>query len=65
MAGTPEAQQEAYIASRVVELQDLAMENDLASLDTILSELNNRDPSIREAAVDAAVQFGSRTLSRG
>ena len=27
---------------------------------TILSELNNRDPSIREAAVDAAVQFGSR-----
>jgi hypothetical protein len=57
---TPDAKQEAYIATRVAELQDLGMENDSASLDTILSELNNRNPGIRKAAVAAAVQFGSR-----
>ena len=56
----PEAQQEAHVAERIVVLQDLGMEDDPASLETILSELNNRDPSIREAAVQAAVQFGSR-----
>jgi HEAT repeat protein len=60
MADTPEAKQEAYVIKRVDELQDLGMENDSESLDTILSELNNRDPRIREAAVDAVVQFGSR-----
>ena len=60
MAETPEAKQEAYVAKRVGELQDLGMENDSASLDTILAELDNGDPSIRQAAVDAAVQFGSR-----
>lgn len=60
MAETPEAKHEAYVARRVAELQDLGMEDDSASLDTILSELNNGDPEIRQAAVDAAVQFGSR-----
>jgi len=60
MTETPEAKQEAYVAKRVGELQDLGMENDSASLDTILAELGNGDPSIRQAAVDAAVQFGSR-----
>jgi hypothetical protein len=60
MTETPEAKHEAYVAKRVAELQDLGMENDAASLDTILSELDNADPSIRQAAVDAAVQFGSR-----
>jgi len=60
VAETPQAKQEAYAAKRVVELQDLGMEDDPASLETILSELANRDPSIREAAVQAAVQFGSR-----
>jgi len=60
MAETPEAKQAGYVAKRVAELQDLGMENDSASLDTILSELDNGDPSIRQAAVEAAVQFGSR-----
>ena len=60
MLETPGPDQEAYVTERVVELQDLGMEDDPASLETILSELNNRDPSIREAAVQAAVQFGSR-----
>ena len=59
MGETPEAKHEAYVAKRVVELQDLGMEDDSASLDTILSELSNGDPEIRQAAVDAAVQFGS------
>jgi hypothetical protein len=57
---TPEAQKEAYVAKRVAELQDLGMEDDSESLNAILSELNNEEPDILEAAVEAAVQFGSR-----
>lgn len=49
-----------YVKTRIAQLQDLSMENDAASLNTILSELNNRDPEIRSAAVEAAIQFGSR-----
>ena len=60
MEGTPEAEQETYVARRVAEMQDMGMEDDSASLDMILSELNNGNPEIRQAAVDAAVQFGSR-----
>src|SRR6266850_8339281 len=59
-ASAIETTHEAYVAGRVAELADLAMENDAASLDTILSELTNRDPEIRKAAREAAVQFGSR-----
>ena len=51
---------ETYVEKRVAELQDLAMDEDPKSLQIILSELTNRDPEIRQAAVDAAVQFGSR-----
>jgi len=47
------------VADRVAELMDLAMSDDASSLDTILSELNNSDPRLREAAVEAAVQFKS------
>ena len=36
------------------------MDNAPASLEIILGELTNRDPEIRQAAVDAAMQFGSR-----
>ena len=39
---------------------DLAMADDSDSLNTILSELTNRDPQIRKAALEACVQFGSR-----
>jgi hypothetical protein len=55
-----ETTHEEYVAARVAELGDLAMEDDAASLETILSELTNRDPEIRKAAREAAVQFGSR-----
>jgi HEAT repeat protein len=36
------------------------MNDDRGSLDTILSELGNRDPEIRKAALEATIQFGSR-----
>jgi len=51
---------ENYVSSRVDQLMDLAMTSDRASLDIILSELTNRDPEIRKAAVQAAIQYGSR-----
>jgi len=51
--------QEAYVAARCAELGDLGMRNDADSLNSILAELGNRDPRIRQAAVAAAVQFHS------
>ncbi len=36
------------------------MNDDAASLNQILSELANRDPRIRKAALEATIQFGSR-----
>ena len=63
--GEPEAvasaQPDRQVADRVSELQDLAMESDPASLAAILAELKNEEPAIREAAIEAAVQFGSPT----
>ncbi len=50
----------AYVEQRSSQLMDLAMNDDRASLDTILSELGNRDPEIRKAALEATIQFGSR-----
>jgi hypothetical protein len=55
-----ETTHEEYVAARVAELGEFAMSDDATSLDTILSELTNRDPEIRKAAREAAVQFGSR-----
>jgi hypothetical protein len=52
--------QDAYVAARISELQDLAMDNASSSLDSILSELTNSDPQIRKAALDATIQFASR-----
>ena len=57
---SPETKHQQYVDARSEELMDLAMNDDPASLDTILSELTNRDPEIRKAAVEAAKQFGSR-----
>jgi hypothetical protein len=47
-------------SARCGELLELSMNNDSASLDVILGELRNPDPAIRQAAVVAALQFGSR-----
>jgi hypothetical protein len=57
---TPAEQHQVYVEKRIDELTDLAMKDDRNSLDTILSELTNRDPQIRKAALDATIQFGSR-----
>lgn len=66
-AGQPEVKaassddaHQKYVEERGSQLMDLAMNDDRASLDTILSELGNRDPEIRKAALDATIQFGSR-----
>jgi HEAT repeat protein len=51
---------EDYALKRTAELMELATQSDPDSLNTILGELTNRDPAVRKAAVQAAVQFGSR-----
>jgi HEAT repeat protein len=61
-SGSSEAEQEAkteYVQNRINELYDLAMTDDPASLRQILGELDNPEPRIRQAAVEAAVQFKS------
>jgi hypothetical protein len=56
----PEDAHQAYVDQRSAQLMDLAMTDDRGNLDTILSELSNRDPEIRKAALEATIQFGSR-----
>jgi hypothetical protein len=58
-ASTEDSHQ-AYVEKRTAELMDIAMTDDRANLDIILSELSNRDPEIRKAALEATIQFGSR-----
>jgi hypothetical protein len=60
MAVSPETKHQEYVRKRIAQLEDLAYEDDTASLETILSELTNRDPEIRKAALEATIQFGSR-----
>lgn len=47
----------------VDELQALAMNDDMESLELILAELTNSDAEIRVAAREAAVQFGDRVAA--
>jgi len=51
---------EAYVEKRSAELMDIAMTDERTNLDIILSEISNRDPEIRKAALEATIQFGSR-----
>ena len=51
---------EDYVAERQAQLTQLGSSDDPADLKTILSELNNKTPEIRSAALAAAVQFGSK-----
>jgi HEAT repeat protein len=55
-----EERQSEASARRAAELADLAGTREAGSLNTILSELSNRDARIRQAAVAAAVEFGDR-----
>jgi hypothetical protein len=49
-----------YVLQRRSELTELGMSDDPAALKTILSELNNQDLQIRQAALSATIQFGSK-----
>ena len=51
-----------YVRQRAAELNALAMKNDSASRDAILAELQNPDPQIRKAALEAAIQTGDRSV---
>lgn len=57
---SPQALQEAYVKDRILELERLGMTDSHDALAIIVSELSNRDPRIRKAAIEAAVQFGSQ-----
>jgi len=56
---SPPETHDEYVTRRSAELMDLAMNDDLDSLNTIVSELNNPDAQIRATAVTATVQFKS------
>jgi len=58
--GWTEARQRAYVENRAAELMELASQDDPASINIILSELTNRDPEIRKAALEATLQVRSR-----
>ncbi|HVV02241.1 MAG TPA: hypothetical protein VHH88_12810 [Verrucomicrobiae bacterium] len=57
---TPTPGEEA-IEQRKQQLMDLAMNNDEQSLNTILSEMTNSSKAIRQAALQAAIQFDDRS----
>jgi HEAT repeat protein len=55
-----EEQREAQVAARIAELRELSTKTDRGSLDTLLSELRNPQPEIREAALDIISESGNR-----
>jgi len=55
-----EMDHETYVLHRRAELAELGMNNDPESLRIILSEMENPDPEIRKAALNASVDFGSK-----
>jgi HEAT repeat protein len=55
---TPE-QRQAAIDAETDRLQQLSMKDDPASLSAILADLTNPEKEVREAAIEAAKQFGS------
>lgn len=56
----PQTNHAEYVHQRVAELNALAMNNDSATLETILSELRNPDRQIRKGALEATIQFEDR-----
>lgn len=55
-----DAQSQTWIEARSEELDQLSSRDDSDSLNTILSELGNSEPTIRQAALAAIRSFGSR-----
>lgn len=60
-----EDQHKAQVAARVAQLHDLSRKTDPASLETLLSEVRNPDPEIRQAALEAISQSGNRSAIPG
>lgn len=58
---TPPTNQSQIIAERMAELQALAMNEDASSLNEIMSELTHPEPQLRQAALEAVIQFGSQS----
>jgi len=54
---------QAYVEQRVSELEAMGMKNDPVSRQAILDELLNPDRQIRDAALEAAIQFGDRSVT--
>ncbi len=48
------------VDEQIIELTELGARNDAESLKRIIARLSDSDPQIREAALDATIQFGSR-----
>lgn len=62
-ASTAATNHEQFVEDRVAELLNLSMNDDAASLQVIVSELTNPDRQIRKGALEAAVQFGDRSVT--
>lgn len=48
------------IAAKIATLEEIATRDDADAFQTIMTELTNASPEIREAALEATIQFGSR-----
>jgi hypothetical protein len=48
------------IEDKILNLQEIATSGDPESFQTIISELTNQNPEIRQAALEAIIQFGSQ-----
>jgi hypothetical protein len=59
-SGLAESDHDTYILERRAELTSLGMSGDPANLKTILSEMENPEPEIRQAALSATIQLGSQ-----
>jgi len=54
------AQHEAAVQEKINKLQELQANDDPQSLKSILDELTDPEKSVRAAAIESAIQFGSR-----
>jgi hypothetical protein len=61
-APAPDPAHASYVRQRIAELNALAMKDDIVSRDAILAELRNPDKEIRKGALEAAIQFGDRSV---
>jgi hypothetical protein len=54
------ANHEEYVTKRKAELSEMGVSRDPGSLKTILAEVRNPDPEIRQTALTATMDFGSQ-----